>query len=129
MNALIRKEIRLLRPAWIAALLLAAWPTFHFRPLLIHEQGMALVFWLGSLVLGLTPFGREFTAGTFSLLLAQPMPRQRIWRVKVSLLAAAFVSVFVVWWLSWLLRLAGAPMDKNLWGGTADRRAPCAGIV
>ncbi|PYI89607.1 MAG: hypothetical protein DME26_00820 [Verrucomicrobia bacterium] len=117
MNALIRKEIRLLRPAWITALLLAAWPAYLVRPLLIQEQGSALAFWLGSLVLGLTSFGKEFNAGTFSLLLAQPTPRRRIWRVKVSLLAIAFASVFVVWWLSWLLRLAGAPMNKELWMG------------
>ena len=100
MNALVRKEIRLLLPAWIAAMSLATLPsvllssmgaTFH-SDIGIFYYGP---FGLGVLLLGLSSFGQEFSSGTFSILLAQPIPRIQIWRLKIKLLAASLLLVWV----------------------------------
>ena len=99
MNALLRKEIRLLLPVWIAAVVQAVLPTlffwgaFHQPP---PEVLLYVPFSLGVLLLGLSSFGYEFGTGTFSILLAQPIPRIQIWRLKTRLLALALASV----WLS-----------------------------
>ncbi|HEX3889724.1 MAG TPA: hypothetical protein VHX90_02645, partial [Verrucomicrobiae bacterium] len=62
MNALLKKEIRLLLPSWIAALSLAILPvqiiknTDYFGGL----GFFVLLTWLGTIVLSLESFGREF---------------------------------------------------------------------
>jgi hypothetical protein len=107
MNAIVHKEIRSLLPMWIAALLLSTLPALvwiAFR----QDMGASLEavlfapFGLGILMLALSSFGQEFSAGTFSILLAQPVPRIRIWRIKVvllvvSLFAVAAAFLLVVW--------------------------------
>ena len=45
----------------------------------------------------LNSFGAEISAGTFSLLLAQPVSRHRIWRTKTWLLAAALFIGGILW--------------------------------
>ena len=102
MNALVKKEIRLLLPSLLASLL------------------MALAFWLVQknttsglgqipaifpllfcpvmlVMMTLGTFGREFSLGTFPMLLAQPIPRARIWWTKTLLLAGAVVLLWFVW--------------------------------
>ena len=107
MNALVRKEIRLIRPAWISAVLLALAPGASFAFGYGPGFGFAASA-LGAILLGLASFGQEFGSGTFSLLLAQPVPRRRIWRVKVAVLATALAVVAAVGWLSsWPLALRG----------------------
>ncbi len=93
MNPLIRKETRLLLPAWIAALVVAAMPVWWWR----HSEGALLVFF-GAVILALalSPFGEEMSCGTFGLLLVQPEERQRFWRIKTGLLAVALVSAWTL---------------------------------
>ncbi len=85
MSPLLRKEIRLLLPYWGIAMLLAVLPPLAFArdP---HDPLNASLFWafgFGMVLLGLAPFGYEFSAGTFSSLMVQPMERRRIWRQKI----------------------------------------------
>src|ERR1044072_3794214 len=95
MNALLAKEIRLLLPAYIAALLLAFVPHWF-----VSINVAIILFGLGVLVLGLAPFGREFGMSTFSLIMSQPLERRRLWLTKVGLAAAAMFTVLAVWCLA-----------------------------
>jgi len=104
MNALIRKEVRLLLPAWIGAMILAVAPALTrvfgngFYGLTVPPVlgTILLAPLLGMILLALASFGQEFSSGTFSLLLAQPVPRQRLWRVKTVVLAVALALVWTV---------------------------------
>ena len=93
MKPLYAKEIRLLQPAWLMALLLAVVPVWLGpRGPYDSPQGMALAaFLFGMVMLALSVFGREFGLQTFPLLLAQPVERRRIWWTKSGLLAAAML--------------------------------------
>jgi ABC-type transport system involved in multi-copper enzyme maturation permease subunit len=120
MKTLIKKEIRLLLPAWITAMLLAIVPgvfniAWEFSTsdssVFIFVQ---LIFAAGVLFLGINSFGEELNYNTFSVMLAQPMKRPRIWLVKVVTLATAFVSVWLTGillasWQSGVLRLLWHP--------------------
>lgn len=106
MNPFIAKEIRLLRPAYGMALLLAIVPVclLRFDPYLSHSDAKAIIlyaFGFGATMLALSSFGREFGLKTFPLILAQPLERKRIWWTKVILLAGAMATVFGAWCLSW----------------------------
>lgn len=112
MNALVRKEIRLVLPAWIAAMVLAifpvwlVWPGEHSLYTISQSPGIAVYtpFALGALLLGLASFAQELNFGTFSILLAQPVSRRHLWRVKTAVLAAAMVLVFVALCVSLRIR-------------------------
>lgn len=100
MSALVRKELRLLLPAWIVALAAASvplWTQWKFQHTTVPCYGLAILF------LGLTPLGQEMSLGTFGLLLSQPEKRQHFWKIKAGLLALALLSAWVVfvtcWWL------------------------------
>jgi len=93
MTVLLRKEIRSLFPAWVMSIAAAALIAFvrpNAAPTLLFVAGM------GCVLLGITSFGSEFSQGTFSLLLAQPIPRNRIWRLKTITLGAALLSIAVM---------------------------------
>jgi hypothetical protein len=112
MNLLIKKEIRLLLPAWVAAMLLAVVPPW-ILPLdysIIHSIGslILILFCLGVLILGITSFGQEFNSGAISNLLAQPLDRNRIWRTKTAILALAFLIVCFAAYASFLCRFNAA---------------------
>jgi hypothetical protein len=101
MNTLLRKEFRLLLPAWLAALAVA------MLPLLLRQGGdedfYAVCFAAGALFLGLTPFGQEVNWGTFCLLLSQPEKRGRLWNAKAGLSALAFFCGWAVFnYCHWL---------------------------
>jgi len=108
MNALVKKEIRLLLPNWALALVLA----FCACGVADHQSSTSVfrVYVLTIFPFVLTPalvvmlaldsFGRELSAGTFSGLLAQPVSRERLWRTKTALLAVVIFSVWAVWWLA-----------------------------
>ena len=98
MNPLLKKEIRLILPAWGLAMMLALAPIFLFRHDFLQFENMA-PGWFGILILCATSFGREFSLGTFSSLLAQPVPRRQYWVTKVGVLLAALVSVLVIYFL------------------------------
>ena len=108
MNALVKKEIRQLLPSFLLGLLLA------FSVWLIPKQSITDVR-LGLnafpficcpvvlLMMMLDSFGHELSAGTFSLLLSQPVPRTRVWWTKTMLLAAAALLIWLVWCISYCL--------------------------
>ena len=93
MNALVKKEIRLLLPSWVVAMLLALVQAIT-RP---YDFYVACLLFFGLTIMALTTFGRETSLNTFSLLLAQPAERLRIWQTKLFVLAVAFLTVFVSW--------------------------------
>jgi ABC-type transport system involved in multi-copper enzyme maturation permease subunit len=114
MSALLRKEIRLLLPSSVIALLLAG--SFWLVP---RETGLdpgdreslaALGFLLCPVmmvVMALSSFGREISAGTLPELLCQPISRERVWWTKTILLGLALACVATVWRWSFLHYLAG----------------------
>jgi hypothetical protein len=99
MNVLIRKELRLMFPAWITALLAGAAPLWTART---HGGVVIFVFGASVFFLGLASFGQEMSFGTFSLLLAQPEERRRWWKIKAGLSALAMFSALTVAVLAWL---------------------------
>ena len=118
MNPLVKKEIRLLLPGWSITLLLALsiWllpEHLGSRPGIINTL-FAIPFLLCPLMLIVTvlgSFGREINSGTFSLLLAQPLSRARIWWTKSLLLLAAVLLVWFVWCYS---QIASNQVNANL---------------
>ncbi len=90
MNTLVKKEIRLLLPVWLTAMLLAVGTSLYssfgdLLPILATLFGMA--------ILAVASFGREFAGGTFGMLLTQPIPRQQLWSAKLLVLVAALATV------------------------------------
>src|ERR1039458_8891594 len=124
MSPLVRKELRSLLPAGGLALLLAILPIWLVWPgpagIWAGAPGYVVYapFALGVLLLSLTPFGQELNWGTFSIMLAQPVSRARIWRIKTLLLALALLLVFVAFSLSALVRI-GSVMDISQARGRA----------
>jgi hypothetical protein len=111
MSPLVRKELRSIFPLWLLAMVLAILPVWLVWPggrdIWAGAPGYLVYapFAVGVLLLSLTPFGQELNWGTFSILLAQPVSRKRLWRVKVLLLALALFLVFVGLVLSHQLRV------------------------
>ncbi len=115
MSPLIKKEIRLLLPAWIGAMILAIVPAWiggtvwNLNDSVNRAEAgfwleglVPMLFALGILSLGPSPFGQEFSHGTFTVLLSQPIERSRIWRTKISILSIAFFTV----WLAAIVSIA-----------------------
>jgi len=102
MNALVKKEIRLLLPSGGAAVLLAmvqaTTQPFDFY--------VAWLMFFGLAIMALTTMGREASLNTFSLLLAQPAERIRVWSVKLTVLAAGFIIVLMVWLVALVIALS-----------------------
>lgn len=101
MNARLRKEFALLGPTFWLALALAVLP-----PLVLtaipgadpqwHGSRVALgclFFTAGMVLLSVTSFGREFNHRTVSLLLSQPVGRDRLWLEKAGLLCVLALLV------------------------------------
>jgi alpha-tubulin suppressor-like RCC1 family protein len=117
MSALLKKEFRLLLPAWIAAMLLAIAPfplgkIFRFgTELALGMTSYASI--LGCLILGMVGFGREFESRTFSLFLVQPWQRREFWRAKIIALLVALLPL-ALWLL--VLDVVCVPSHQN-WSG------------
>ena len=122
MNALVKKEIRLLLPNFLFAGVLALAGLFYTD----HVNGMfsgiiyfgTCVFFPATVVmLGLSPFGGEVGAGTFANLLAQPVPRLKIWETKIALLALALFALAILWGTTFLIGTAlhGGDHDIKDW--------------
>lgn len=101
MSALVKKEVRLLLPSFGIACLLALanvfWPDAHgvwsaFVHVLSFIACPSVV-----IMLALSSFGAEVSSGNFSGLLAQPVPRWKIWQTKLGLLAAALLVIGILW--------------------------------
>ena len=116
MNTLVRKEIRLLLPSFATAVVLtfSVWLMPHdLSALSLPSLLLVFPFMLCHamvVMMTLDSFGRELASGTFANLLAQPIPRSRVWRTKTAVLAGALGLVFVAWWLSFLLFLGNSPV-------------------
>src|SRR5208337_2356300 len=109
MNALVKKEIRLLLPSFTVAVLLALVQAIT-RP---YDFYVATLLFFGLTIMALTTIGRESSLNTFSLLLAQPAERLRIWQIKLSVLAGAFLIVFAVWLLAFGHALQNPNVDAS----------------
>ena len=97
MRVLFYKELRLLLPVWITAMLLVAAPT-ALAKLFHYDQHTAIPLTLcaailGCAILGSAGFGLEFESRTFSLLLVQPRQRCQFWRAKIGALVAALFTI------------------------------------
>ncbi|HTB83993.1 MAG TPA: hypothetical protein VK742_10095 [Candidatus Sulfotelmatobacter sp.] len=102
MNAFVKKEVRLLLPNFSIAGVLALSGLFftnnHDSLLNGIPYFAAFVFCPAVVVmLALSPFGVEVGSGTLANLLAQPVPRQKIWDTKIKLLAVALLVLGVLW--------------------------------
>ena len=108
MSPLIRKEIRLILPFWGVAIFLAIVPAFLAPKDLWMSRVNESIFWalgFGAILLGLAPFGQEFSLGTFPSLLAQPFERRRIWATKVLLILLAALLVLIAFMMAVHFRL------------------------
>jgi ABC-type transport system involved in multi-copper enzyme maturation permease subunit len=112
MNPFVKKEIRLLLPGFLTGIVLALsnflLPDFGISS---PVRGVLVVFPFLCcpamvVVMALNSFGSEISFGTFSNLLAQPVPRKQIWRVKICLLAGALFIVGSLWCLFFYFRYA-----------------------
>ncbi len=129
MNAFIKKEIRLLLPNFLFAAALAL--ALPFIP--DHADGFfsgllyfaSFVFCPALIVMvGLSSFGGEVSAGTLPNLLAQPMPREKIWETKITLLALALLVLAVIWTGAFLIGSGhGDDLDNVDWLG------PCSLVI
>lgn len=99
MNAIVRKEIRLQLPVWSAGLALSVAPSLVIAafssPWTDPAIWSELPFAIGSLLLTVAPLEREMSAGTFALLMMQPISRARIWKIKIAVLGAALVLLWL----------------------------------
>lgn len=110
-------------PVWLLAMVLAILPVWLVWPgpqgALLGELGLLVFapFGLGVLLLALTPFGQELNWGTFPVLLAQPVSRQRLWVVKTVVAAVALVLAFIAFNLSTHFRVASTleSMKHTVW--------------
>ena len=109
MNPLVKKEIRLLLPAWVVAMLLALVQAIT-RP---YDFYVAALLFLGMTMMTLTTIGRETSLNTFSFMLAQPAERIRHWQTKLSVLAGAFLIIFGVWFLAFGFAFWNSAVDTS----------------
>jgi ABC-type transport system involved in multi-copper enzyme maturation permease subunit len=106
MNALVKKEIRLLLPGWCAVLLLETLLPWVIKDPHIALEDTLIAFFFGMIILAIDSFGREFSLGTFQSLMAQPVKRQTIWRTKITLLLLAAGLIFLAYFASCGLRVS-----------------------
>jgi hypothetical protein len=116
MNAALRKESRLLLPAWILALVAATLPVWVLGSDVQSMGQMSFIlFAAGALFLSLSSFGLEMSFGTFPALLAQPRPRLDIWQMKIGLLSVALAVVVVASSFSCWLQIQSIPTRGTVW--------------
>ena len=113
MNPLLKKEIRLLLPSWLAVLALEVLLPWFWRDADISFGVTPVFIFLGMILLAVDSFGRECSLGTFQSLLAQPMERRETWRTKISLLFLAAVLILAAYFASCGLRLHQALADDD----------------
>jgi len=82
-----------LLPAWLIALFAAV--TAVMTEGEGNDIGMAL-FCVACALMGASVFGNEFNHRTLPLLLAQPVPRKNLWRIKMLALFAALLSAGIL---------------------------------
>lgn len=141
MTALLRKELRLLAPTTIVALLAAGvfalWPDSKAEPRFVREtRGLFLM--LGYVVtvvsVATTSVGREISGNTLAGQLALPVRRSAVWRAKVLTLAASVLLTFAAWRLALILNpfsllTPGENLDSPLWLGWVAATAFAGGLT
>jgi ABC-type transport system involved in multi-copper enzyme maturation permease subunit len=119
MNALVKKEIRLLLPSFIIGCALASANWFlPQRPSDLGQMWLLLPFVFCPLLvvnMALNSFGAEVGSGLFSLLLAQPISRLRIWRTKTLVLGSAVLFIGIMWYVPAFFRVSHLKQPENLW--------------
>ncbi len=110
MRSRLRKELAALGPVWMAAFILAVVPVLAF-PRWDFTVWLGL-FFLGAILLAVETFGKEFSSGTFDLLLSQPVPRRQVWNEKLLALALASATLLISFLCVTLSRLAQIPSDS-----------------
>jgi ABC-type transport system involved in multi-copper enzyme maturation permease subunit len=93
----IRKEVRAIAPAWLAAIvamLLAPRPSAP-DPILALDLTLAAYF-LGTAVVGSLAIGHEFLYGTLGSLLAQPRRRRDVLLLKLAILVPLEIALGVL---------------------------------
>jgi hypothetical protein len=68
----------------------------------------------GMIFLGVDSFGREFSLGTFSSLMSQPMERRQMWRIKITVLFFAAALIMVSFFISYTI-LVFQPSVFSVW--------------
>jgi hypothetical protein len=120
MNPLVKKEIRLLLPSWFAVLALAILlPWFSWKNPYDFFAWMPLFIFFGIILLSVDSFGREFSLGTFSSLMSQPVERSQIWRTKVSILFFAAIFVYAAYFISSEM-LLHQTLSNSAWSVSSD---------
>jgi len=113
MNQLVKKEIRLIAPAWgVVMVVLLAFPWLGKGDEWIHVLTPAALFF-GMIILSVDSFGREFSMGTFLPLLSQPVERRRIWRTKMTVLGTGIGIILVAFIISCTLRFHMVQMGDH----------------
>ncbi|MGO8766263.1 MAG: hypothetical protein ACLQSR_14140, partial [Limisphaerales bacterium] len=118
MNPFIKKEIRLILPAWIAVLVLES-----VLPWMLNGNEFEILpyfFFLGVIIPAISSFGREFNSGAFQMLMAQPTERKRIWRIKLAILGCGILLIFLAYYLSCRLKLSTLVPHGLEWADTYD---------
>jgi ABC-type transport system involved in multi-copper enzyme maturation permease subunit len=105
MNPLVKKEIRLLLPGCLVILLLEALQPWIWTDLDGILAVLPVIFFFGIIILAVDSFGREFSPGTFTFLMSQPVDRRQIWRTKITVLLLASALIFAAYFTSCALRL------------------------
>jgi ABC-type transport system involved in multi-copper enzyme maturation permease subunit len=113
MNPLVKKEIRLLLPGLLAVLALEVLTPWFLKDTEILFGFMPVVLYFGMIILALDSFGREFSLGTFSPLMSQPIERRQVWRTKITVLILASVLIFAAYFIVCGMRLHLTIADTN----------------
>ena len=105
MNALVKKEVRLLQPVWLAVLALEVVLPWICADAEVLFGLTPVAFFFGMILLAVEPFGREISLGTFSSFLAQPLQRRAVWNTKMRVLFLGAALIFTAYFASCELRL------------------------
>jgi ABC-type transport system involved in multi-copper enzyme maturation permease subunit len=120
MNPLVKKEIRLLLPSWLAVLSLAIFlPWFSWKNPYDFFAWMPLFIFFGVILLAVDSFGREFSLGTFSSLISQPMERRQIWWTKITILFFAAALIYAGHFISADI-LFHRTLNNTAWSVSSD---------
>lgn len=87
----VAKELRVLLPGWLMCL-----GVMILGPMLSRDFGqemIVLAYVFGCVVLGALSVGHEYTHHTLNTLLAQPVPRERIYLTKLGVLAPLLLTL------------------------------------
>ncbi len=118
MSPLVKKEIRLLLPSFLIGVALTLGNVLLKDDQFGFNAFVAVISFFScsaiAVFIALNSFGAEISSGTFSMLLAQPMSRHRIWRTKVLLLAAALFIGGLLWCAILYLRFEVFTHPKGL---------------